>query len=92
MGHQRRECRAYHSLFYKDLKELGGLDWQAIRATQWQGRTHQKMADFLVADFFPWNAFEKIGCHNAETARQVMEILDGTGHRPVVSVEHAWYY
>jgi hypothetical protein len=28
---------AYHSLFYKDLKELGGLDWQAIRATQWQG-------------------------------------------------------
>jgi ssDNA thymidine ADP-ribosyltransferase, DarT len=83
---------AYHSLFYKDLKELGGLDWQAIRATQWQGQTHQKMAEFLVADFFPWNAFEKIGCQNAETARQVTEILDGTGHRPVVSVEHPWYY
>ena len=83
---------AYHSLFYRDVKELGGLDWQAIRATEWQGRTHQKMAEFLVADFFPWSAFEKIGCHNAETARQVMEILDGTGHRPVVSVEHAWYY
>ncbi len=83
---------AYHSLFYKDLRELGRLDWEAIRATQWQGRTHQKTAEFLVADFFPWSAFEKIGCHNAETARQMIQILDGTGHRPVVSVEHAWYY
>ncbi len=83
---------AYHSLFYKDLKELAELDWQAIRATSWQGRTHQKMAEFLVADFFPWNAFDKIGCCNPETARQVREILDGAGHIPAVSVEHSWYY
>ena len=83
---------AKHSLFYKDLDELDGLDWQAIRATQWQGSTHQKMAELLVADFFPWSAFDAIGCHNAGTAQQVMDILDGTGHSPVVSVKNAWYY
>lgn len=83
---------AYHSLFCKDLNELRNLDWKAIRATQWQGMTHQKMAEFLVADFFPWNAVQRIGCENRETALAVNEILDGTGHCPVVSVERSWYY
>jgi hypothetical protein len=83
---------ASHSLFYKDLKELGALDWHAIRAAQWQGRTHQKMAEFLVADFFPWTALERIGCPNAEAERQVLEILDGIRHRPAVSVQPTWYY
>ncbi len=59
---------AYHSLFYKDLKELERLDWPAIRATLWQGRTHQKAAEFLVADFFRWNGIQKIGCQNEKIA------------------------
>lgn len=83
---------AYHTLFFKDLEKLAGLDWEAIHATKWQGRTHQKMAEFLVADFFPWPAIGKLACHNQETARQASEILDGTGHHPVVSVEPTWYY
>lgn len=83
---------AKHSLFYKDLKELARLDWPAIRATQWQGQTHQKAAEFLVADFFPWNGIQKIGCHNEKIAQQVRDILDGLGHQPRVEVEPSWYY
>jgi len=59
---------AFHTSFYRDLKELKNLDWKSIRATSWQGMTHQKSAEFLVADFFPWPAFHAIGCHNREVA------------------------
>ena len=83
---------AYHSLFYKELGQLSRLDWKAIRAIQWQGQTHQKMAEFLVDDFFPWLAIDRIGCHNGEAARQVLEIIQGSGHHPDVTVEPAWYY
>lgn len=43
---------AFHTEFFSDLAVLSQLDWEAIRATQWQGRTHQKSAEFLLADFF----------------------------------------
>ena len=43
---------AFHTTFSSDLAALAGLDWAAIRATQWQGKTHQKSAAFLTADFF----------------------------------------
>jgi len=71
---------------------LENLKWQAIRATSWQGMTHQKSAEFLVADFLPWEAFHAIGCHSRKVADQVAAILDGAGHRPVVSIEPNWYY
>ncbi len=49
---------AFHTAFSSELAALAGLDWAAIRATQWQGKTHQKSAEFLLADFFDWS-----GCH-----------------------------
>lgn len=83
---------ARHTSFFNDAAELGNLDWEAIRATSWQGKTHQKSAELLVADFFPWTAIHAIGCQNEEVAGQVAGILDGAGHCPVVSVERNWYY
>ena len=83
---------AAYASFCKDLGELENLDWQAIRATQWQGMTHEKSAEFLVADLLPWTAIHAIGCHNRVVAAQVAAILDPVPHRPMVSVEPAWYY
>jgi hypothetical protein len=83
---------AFHATFSADLAALAELDWAAIRATQWQGRTHQKSAEFLLADFFDWSGFHAVGCHNDETARQVRNILADFAHRPTVSVEPNWYY
>lgn len=83
---------AFHSLFTNNLAELGNLDWKAIRATNWQGMTHQKMAEFLVVDFFPWKAVERVGCMDPKTATEVREILDGTVHCPMAFVERSWYY
>ena len=83
---------AFHATFSSSLAALAGLDWAAIRATQWQGRTHEKSAEFLLADLFDWAGFHAIGCHNDETAQQVQNMLTGHAHRPVVSVEPNWYY
>ena len=52
---------AFHCLFSKEIAALEDLDWDAIRARSWQGRTHQKMAELLIADFFPWQAITQIG-------------------------------
>jgi hypothetical protein len=55
---------AEHTTFSGDINSLKALNWTAIRATQWQGLTHEKSAEFLVADFFEWSAIIAIGCHN----------------------------
>ena len=82
---------AYPS-FYADLNALAGLDWSAIRATDWCGKTNQKSAEFLVADFFPWTGFQALGCHNSGVAKQVQDLLNSQHHRPAVTVEPGWYY
>lgn len=79
-------------MYSSDLAALAGLDWAAIRATQWQGKTHQKSAEFLVADFFDWSGFHAVGCHHAEVAQQVQNMLTNHAHRPTVRVEPNWYY
>ena len=82
---------AYPS-FYADLKALADLDWTAIRATDWRGKTSQKMAEFLVADFFPWTGFHAVGCHNSAEAKQVQDLVNSQHHRPAVTIEPGWYY
>jgi hypothetical protein len=82
---------AYPS-FFADVKALTGLDWAAIRATDWRGKTSQKMAEFLVADFFPWTGFHAVGCRSSGVAKQVQDLLNSQHHRPAVTVEPGWYY
>lgn len=83
---------AFHASFSSDLAALAELDWRAIRATQWQGRTHEKSAEFLLADFFDWQGFHAIGCYSSEIAHQIQSILVSAAHRPTVNVERNWYY
>ena len=83
---------ALHTWFGSTLDGVKTLDWAAIRATDWQGKTHQKSAEFLVADFFPWTGIHAIGCHNSGVARQVEDLVNSQHHHPAVSVEPTWYY
>ena len=62
---------AFHTTFSANIDALDRLDWPAIRATQWAGMQHQKAAEFLVADFFPWTAIREIGCYNSTIANKV---------------------
>lgn len=83
---------AFHTWFDTTLEAIGKLDWAAIRATDWGGRTHQKSAEFLVAEFFPWTGIHAIGCHNSAVAEQVRDLINSERHQPAVAVEPAWYY
>jgi 1,6-anhydro-N-acetylmuramate kinase len=83
---------ALHTGFASTLDAIKMLDWAAIRATDWRGKTHQKSAEFLVAEFFPWRGIHAIGCHNKDVAKKVEDLVNSQHHRPVVTVEPAWYY
>ena len=83
---------AEHTTFSDDINSLEALNWTAIRATQWQGLTHEKSAEFLVAEFFEWSAIVAIGCHNDTVKRQVEALLAKYPHRPQVKVQPSWYY
>ena len=83
---------AYDTSFDNQLMAVAMLDWDAIHARSWSGRTHQKSAETLVADFFPWSGFHAVGCHNSAVAAQVAGLLAGIEHRPAVSVQSSWYY
>lgn len=83
---------AAHTLFSNNIAQLDALDWSAIRARQWATKTHQKSAEFLVADFFPWAAIQRIGCYDAQVCEQVRGIIANQAHRPEVSSQPGWYY
>jgi hypothetical protein len=83
---------AFHTCFSSTLDAIKKLDWAAIRATDWRGKTHQKSAEFLVAEFFPWTGIHAVGCYNNNVAKQVRDLLNSQHHRPTVTVEPTWYY
>lgn len=79
--------------FYSSFEAgVAAIDWAAVRTNSWQGRTTQKMAEFLVADWFPWSGFEMIGCMDSTIAAEVAGILRSAPHQPTVSVQRVWYY
>lgn len=83
---------ARHALFRNDRKALAGLNWTAIRASHWEGQTHPKSAEFLVADLFPWTAVLRIGFHPSLGRKVVDDLLVEVAHRPVAEPEPDWYY
>lgn len=87
-----RNAGAAYASFYSNVEALSRLDWNAIRATDWKGKTSQKCAEFLVADFFPWSSIQTIGCHNTTVVARVNDMLNSAQHKPVVTVEQSWYY
>lgn len=96
LGHQWAisdgNAGAAHAAFSRNSSSLNELDWSSIEANSWGGRTHQKAAEFLIADFFPWNAIFGIGCHNDEVSAQVSDLLAPHAHKPQVETTPNWYY
>lgn len=83
---------AYHTSFMDEKDALDSLDWTSIKSDQWSGKTHQKMAEFLVKDFFPWEGILGIGCMDSRAEAQVKKVLEGEAHVPRVAVKPSWYY
>ncbi|HWQ90818.1 MAG TPA: DUF4433 domain-containing protein [Clostridia bacterium] len=83
---------AFHTTFSNDIQALEDLDWEAIRATKWQGKQHQKAAEFLLADSFSWSGIHLIGCQNSGVVAKVTTLLEQCAHKPAVELKNNWYY
>lgn len=75
-----------------DLGELGEIDWNAVRATDWRQCKDGKQAEFLLELSFPWRLVERIGVQSRATYTSALNALPAYGHRPPVEVRPDWYY
>ena len=75
-----------------DLNDLGRLDWDAIRSSQWKGCQDKKQAEFLVEERFPWELVEGIGVYSFEWVDKVNEILENCAYKPLVKSQKDWYF
>ncbi len=89
-----RNAGTYIAEFYSSQDDLGKVNWDAVRATDFRDMEikEDKQAEFLVYESFPWSLVEKIGTLDSETARGVKDALASANHHPPVSVERSWYY
>lgn len=76
--------------FSNDLAYLDSLDWDAINARYWGDRSHQKAAEFLVSNFFPWSAITGIGCMSLAAQQRVLDVIGSEG--PTVNLKPNWYF
>jgi hypothetical protein len=70
------------------------IDWEAIRTDDFRDPVVKegKQAEFLMNDTFPWSLVEKVGVLDELRRDQVAVILKKARHKPIVSIERAWYY
>lgn len=75
-----------------DLNQLGEIDWNAVNARDWRGCKEGKQAEFLIEHQFPWELISRIGSRSRPTYDQVLTVLQGVAHKPVVEIKPEWYY
>ena len=75
-----------------DLNQLDEIDWNAVGARNWSGCKEGKQAEFLIELEFPWNLVSRIGVRSRATYDQVLTVLKGLAHKPVVEMKPEWYY
>ncbi len=82
-----------------DLKDLGDINWAAVKTDQWGGPgvspsiKEGKQAEFLIEKKFPWKLFSRIGIVRDERlSNKVNKILNGAEHKPSLTYQPGWYY
>ncbi|OIP44017.1 MAG: hypothetical protein AUK28_11235 [Desulfobacterales bacterium CG2_30_60_27] len=80
--------------FYKSREDLDKIEWEAVRETDFREPQVKegKQAEFLIHDVCPWHLVEKVGVLDEEMRVEVNNLLQQVQHKPIVSVERAWYY
>ena len=51
-----------------------------------------KQAEFLVEREFPWELCHALACGHEPSYDQVLTVLQGLAHKPVVEIKPEWYY
>jgi hypothetical protein len=85
---------AAYTEFRNRADQLDQIDWDAVANTDFRipGVKEGKQAEFLVADFVPWQLVRRIGAIDQVVQAEAMRNMGGAQHRPVVDVCRSWYY
>lgn len=76
----------------RDLNQLNEIDWNAVAARSWSDCKEGKQAEFLIERHFPWELVSRIGVLTNGTYAEVLKVLQGLMHKPVVPIKPEWYY
>lgn len=86
------------SRFFNQRNDFNKVDWDIMEAQYWadtdldNDRSRRRQAEFLVHNYFPWEAVMFIGTYNEAAARRVHEIIKNEQHQPQVECRREWYY
>jgi hypothetical protein len=85
---------SYLTSFYKNPAQLGEIDWNAIRSTDFRDAKIKegKQAEFLMFNVFPWTLIEKVGTIDPTIATKAKMALVNASHQPTIAVEPTWYF
>lgn len=87
-----RHAELRHALHFDDLAKLSEVPWQVMEAQYWENVKEERQAEFLVHNFFPWEAVTEVAVMTPVVERRVQAILSGKLPTPVVAVRRKWYY
>ena len=75
---------------FSDLSELNQIEWGAVGATWWSGKSAEKQAEFLVESKFDWTLVDRIGCRSTVAFDRVVDVVKGQA--PAIEIIPSWYY
>ena len=78
--------------FWRDLKDLGEINWEAVQAKQWRECKENKQAEFLIERQFPWNLILRIGVRSERVRQRAMVAIEAARQKPRVEIKPNWYY
>lgn len=90
-----RHAELAHAAYFTDKAHLLHVDWSVMPLLFWAKDPLTKelrQAEFLVHEFFPWDAVARIGVRSSAVKAAVEQLLQVAGHRPTVDIRPDWYY
>jgi hypothetical protein len=98
-GHQwaftDRHADLGYAEYFNALDKENEVDWGVMPLQYWSNENETKerrQAEFLVYDWFPWEAINEIGVMDRVMQRRVEALLTNSEHWPAVRVKPGWYY
>ncbi len=79
-------------LYLEDLAQLSEVPWEVMDRDYWADVKEERQAEFLVHEFFPWEAVMEIATMTPAVQQRVQGELRQVQYRPPVALRPAWYY
>ncbi|HVV85463.1 MAG TPA: DUF4433 domain-containing protein [Kofleriaceae bacterium] len=86
-----RHAELGHALHFDDLEALDEVPWAVMGRTYWSDVKEERQAEFLVRDFFPWEAVSAIHVMCEPILDRVARAIAVAAHQPPVVVSRGWY-